>query len=173
MKCSLVSLIFLMRSLLVFPFCFFPLFLCIVHLGRLSYLSLLFFGTLHSNGCIFSPWPFIPLPLIAICKLSSHNHFAFLFWGIILIIASCTMSQTSAHCSLGMLSDLIPWIYFSLPLYSRILFSSYLNGLVVFSTLFNLSLNLVTRGSWSEPQSAPSLVFADGIEPLHVWLQRT
>ena len=31
----------------------FPLFLCIDHWGRLSYLSLLFFGTLHSNGYIF------------------------------------------------------------------------------------------------------------------------
>ena len=32
---------------------FFPQFLCIVHLGRLSYLSLLFFGTLHLDGHIF------------------------------------------------------------------------------------------------------------------------
>ena len=36
-----------------FPFYCFPLFLCIVHVSRLSYLSLLFFGTLHSNGYIF------------------------------------------------------------------------------------------------------------------------
>ena len=50
----LVSLIFLKRSL-VFPILFFfPLFLCIDHRGRLSYLSWLFFGTLHSNGNIFS-----------------------------------------------------------------------------------------------------------------------
>ena len=34
-------------------------------------------------------------------------------------------------------------------------------------TLFNLSLNLVTRSSWSEPQSAPGLVFADCIAFLH------
>ena len=52
MKCAFVSLIFLKRSL-VFPILlFFPLFLCIP-LGRLSYLSLLFFGTLHSNGYMF------------------------------------------------------------------------------------------------------------------------
>ena len=38
-------------------------------------------------------------------------------------------------------------------------FRSYLNGLVVFPTFFNLSLNLAIRSSWSEPQSAPSLVF--------------
>ena len=42
----LVSLIFLKGSL-VFPI---P---CIDHRGRPSYLFLLFFGTLHSNGCIF------------------------------------------------------------------------------------------------------------------------
>ena len=50
-------------------------------------------------------------------------------------------------------------------------FRSYLYGLLVFSTFFNLSLNLA-MSSWSEPQSAPSLVFADCIEFLHLWLQR-
>ena len=49
---SLVSVIFLKRSL-VFPFCCFPLFLCIDCWRSLSYLSLLFFGTLHSHGYIF------------------------------------------------------------------------------------------------------------------------
>ena len=51
----LVSLIVLKRSL-VFPFYRFPLFHGIDHEGRLSYLSLLFLGTLHSNGNI-SPFP--------------------------------------------------------------------------------------------------------------------
>ena len=46
-----------------------------------------------------------------------------------------------------------------------------MNGLVVFPTFFNLSLNLAIRSSWSEPQSAPGLVFADCIELLHLWLQ--
>ena len=61
----------------------------------------------------------------AICKASSDNHFAFLhffFLGMVLIPASCTMSQTSIHSSssAGTLStDLIPWIYFSLPLYNH------------------------------------------------------
>ena len=53
---SLISPIFLKRFL-VFPILLFPLFLCIVHLRRLSYLSLLFSGTLHSVGFIF---PFLP-----------------------------------------------------------------------------------------------------------------
>ena len=50
-------------------------------------------------------------------------------------------------------------------------FGSYLNGLVVFPTFFNLSLNLAIRSAWSEPQSAPGLVFVDCIELLHLWLQ--
>ena len=41
-----------------------------------------------------------------------------------------------------------------------------------FPTFLNFSLNLVIRSSWSEPQSAPGLVFTDCIEPLHLWLQR-
>ena len=48
----LVSVIFLKRSL-VFASLLFSLFLCIDHWGRVSYLSLLFFGTLHSHGYIF------------------------------------------------------------------------------------------------------------------------
>ena len=43
-----------------------------------------------------------------------------------------------------------------------------MNGLVVFHTFFNLSLNLAIRSSWSEPQSAPGLVFADCLELLHL-----
>ena len=47
----LVSLIFLKTSL-VFPILLFSS-ISFDHWGRLSYLSLLFFGTLHSNGYIF------------------------------------------------------------------------------------------------------------------------
>ena len=39
---------------LSFPFYCFPLFLLIVHVRRLSYLSLLFSGTMHSFGYTFS-----------------------------------------------------------------------------------------------------------------------
>ena len=46
-----------------------------------------------------------------------------------------------------------------------------LNGLEVFPTFVNLSLNLAIRSSRSQPQSAPSS-FADCIELLHPWLQR-
>ena len=60
-------------------------FLCNDHWGRLSYLSLLFFRTLHS-GCIFPfPLPFAFLLFSAICKASSDYHFVLLLhffsWG--------------------------------------------------------------------------------------------
>ena len=47
-----------------------------------------------------------------------------------------------------------------------------MNSLVVFPTFFSSTLNFAIRSSWSEPQSAPGLVFADCIELLHLWLQR-
>ena len=50
-KCSLDISSFL-EEISVFPILLFPLFLCIVHLRRLSYLSLLFFGTLLSDGYV-------------------------------------------------------------------------------------------------------------------------
>ena len=89
----------------------------------------------------FSPLPLASLLFSAICKASSDNHFAFLhffFLVMVLITVSSTMSWTSIHSSLGTLSDLTPWIYFSLPLYNRKGFDlgSYLNGLVVFPTFF-------------------------------------
>ena len=62
----------------------------------------------------FSPLPFTSLLFSAICKASSDSHFAFLhffFLGMVLISASYTMSSST-------LSDLIPWVYLSLPLYN-------------------------------------------------------
>ena len=59
----------------------------------------------------FSPLPFTSLLFSALCKASSGNHFAFLYFfflGMVLITTSCTMSQTSVHSSSGTLSDLIP-----------------------------------------------------------------
>ena len=102
---SLVSLIFLKRSL-VFPILLFSS-LCTDHQGRLSYLSLLFFGTLHSNGYIFPFHLCLLLLFTAICKAFWDNHFAFLHffsWWMVSIPSSCTMSQTSIHSSSGTLS---------------------------------------------------------------------
>ena len=75
--------------------------------GRLSYLFLLFLGTLHSNGNIF---PFIlcfSLLFTAICKASSDSHFVFSHFfsmGMLLIPVSYTMSWTSIHSPSGTLS---------------------------------------------------------------------
>ena len=53
-----------------------------------------------------SPLPFASLLSSAICKASSHNHFAFLhlfFSGMVLINGSCIVLQTSVHSSSGSL----------------------------------------------------------------------
>ena len=103
----LVSLIFLKRSV-VFPILLFFLFLCIAPLRRLSYLSLFFFGTQHSDGHIF---PF----LLCVSLLFFSQVFvrppqtavlpvAFLFPGVVLITASYTMLWASVHSSSGSLS---------------------------------------------------------------------
>ena len=49
-------------------------------------------------------------------------HFAFPFLGDSLLPASCIMSWTCIHSSSDTLSDLIPWIYSSLPLYNHKIF---------------------------------------------------
>ena len=57
-------------------------------LGRLSYLSLPFFGTLHSDGYVFPFLLCLSLLFSALCKFSSDNHFAFwhfFFLGMVLI----------------------------------------------------------------------------------------
>ena len=64
-------------------------------------------------------------------SLAAKNIIQFWYWpsgdvhawsfllGAVLIMASCTVSLTSVRSSLGTLSDLIPWIYLSLPLYDH------------------------------------------------------
>ena len=114
----LISLIFLERSLV-----FLILLLSSISLHcslQNAYISLLFFGTLHSVGCIF---PFLLCLLLlssSICKGSSDNHFAFLhffFFEMVLVTASCTVLQISVHSSSGTRPYLIPWIYLLPPLY--------------------------------------------------------
>ena len=160
----LVSLIFLKRSL-VFPSLLFSS--ISLHWSlRKAFLSLLTIPWNSAFRCLylsFSPLLFASLLFTAIFKASSDSHFAFLHFfsmGIVLIPVSCTMSQTSFHNSSGTLSDLVPKIYFSLPLYNHKGFDLCHTWMVlVFSTFFNLSLNLEIRGSWSELQSAPGFFF--------------
>ena len=98
MKCSLVSPILLKISL-VFPFCCFPLY----HWGRLSYLSLLFFGSLHSDGYVF------PLELcIQMRRFFLHHSKQLLILIIygdwekyICLLKSCILSTRSCDNFLG------------------------------------------------------------------------
>ena len=170
-----VSLTFLKRSL-VFPILL--LYSIFLHWSFRKIISLLCFGTLHSDGYIF---PFLHCLLLHFfSQLFVRSTLTTILpcWtlfpplGMVWVTTSCTMLWTFVHSSSGTLSDLNPWTYLPLLLYNHKGFMSYLDGLVVFPTLFNLSLNLAIRSSWSEPQSAPSLVFADCIELLHLWLQR-
>ena len=146
MECSLNFL----EEISSFPFYCFAPFLCIVHLRRLSCLSLLVSETLHSDEYIFPfllcllllffPQLFVSLPRQPVCLPP------FLFLGGGLATVSCVMLCTSIHSS----SD-------------RIWFRPYLNFIVVFPTFFSLRFTFAIKTSWSEQLSAPGLVFADYI----------
>ena len=110
----------------------------------------------------FSPLLFTSLLFSAICKASSDNHFAFFhfcFSGVVFTPPPVQCYEPlSRLLQVPCLSDLIPWIYLSLPLYNQgVWFRSYLNGLVIFPTFFNLSPKFAIMSSWSEQQSAPGL----------------
>ena len=101
----LVSLIFLKRAL-VFPILLFSSISFTDHWGRFSYLSwlILWNSAFKEVYLSFSPLLFASLLFIAICKVSSDSHFAFLHFfllGMVLIPISCTTSWTSAHSSSG------------------------------------------------------------------------
>ena len=98
----------------------FPLFLCIDHWGRL----LLFFETLHLNGPIF---PFLLcLSLFFFPQFIRPSQTAILplcisfswGWSWSLPPVQCNEPPSIVHQALS-LSDLILWIYFSLPLYNH------------------------------------------------------
>ena len=123
MKCSLAISDFLEEISSLSRFNCFALFLCTVHLGRLSYLSLLFSGTLHSFGYIF---PFLCLLLLFFSQLfirplqtTIMSIFLFLFLEMVLIKAFCTMLQTSINSSPGTLSIRSNPLNLSLPLYNQ------------------------------------------------------
>ena len=125
-----------------------------------------------------SPLLFTPLCSSTVSKVSSDNHFAFLlffFFGMVLFAASCTILWTSVHGSSGSLStrsNLFNLFVTSTANSYRIWFKSYPAGLLLFPVFFSLSMNFAMRSWWSEPQSAPGLVFADCIQLIHPQLQR-
>ena len=104
----LVSLIFLTRSL-VFPILLFSSISLHWSLRKpfLSFLAILW-NPVSKWVCLsFSLLLLASLLFLAICKATPDNSFAFLYFfflRIVLINASCTMSQTSIHSSLGTLS---------------------------------------------------------------------
>ena len=171
-------LIFLKRSL-VFPILLFPSISLhwLLRKAFLSLLAILWNSAFRWMYLSFSPLPFNCLLFSAISKSSSDKHFAFLhffFLEMVLITAYCTILWTFIHSSSSSLSGLIPWIYLSLPLYNRKGFDlghtwKWSSG---FPYFLQLKSDLAIRSSWSEPQSAPGLVFADCIELLHFWLKK-
>ena len=91
-----------------FPFYCFLLFLCIDQLRRLSYLSLLFSGTLHSNEYIFAfllchLFLFFYQLFIRLPQKTILPFFFFFPLDMVLITASCTMFWISVHSSSGTL----------------------------------------------------------------------
>ena len=147
------------------PFYCFPLFLCFDCWGRLSYLSLLFFGTLHSDGNIFSFLLCLSLLFFSQPPKTIAVPFCISFswgWSWLLLLVQCH-EPSSIILQALCLSDLISWIDLSLPLYNHKGFDLGHTGMVflLFPTFLNLILNLSIRSSWSEPQSAPGLIFAD------------
>ena len=111
----LVSLIFLKRSL-VFPIL---LFSSISLHWSLRKAFLFLFAVLWNSAfkwvyLSFSLLLFASLLFSAISKASSNSHLAFLhffFLGVVLIPASCTMSQTSVHSSSGWTSGSSQFTY--------------------------------------------------------------
>ena len=94
--------------LLLFQFGFL-LFLFLLWLLKafLSCLAILWNSAFKRIYLSFSPLPFTSLLFTVIFKASSDNSYSFLhlfFLGVILITASCIMSQTSVHSSSGTLS---------------------------------------------------------------------
>ena len=95
------------------------------HWGRLSYLFLLFFGNLHSNGCIFTF--LLCFSLLFFCQLFVRPSQTAILLFCISFSWGCSWSLPPVQCQESpsivpqalCLSDLIPWIYFSLPLYNH------------------------------------------------------
>ena len=122
MKCSLSISNFLEEISSLSHYVFFLYFFALIAEAFLSLLAILWNSAFKWEYLSFSPLPFASLRFTAICKASSDNHFvffAFLFHGDGDDPHLLYNVKTSTHSSSGTLSDLVPEIYFSLPLYSH------------------------------------------------------
>ena len=123
MKCSLGISSFLAETSSLSNSIVFLYFFALWVRNTFLYLLTILWNSAFRWICLsFSPLPLASLFSSAVCKSSSDNRFPFLHFfsfGMILITVTCTMSWTSVHSFQALcLSDLIPWIYLSLPLYN-------------------------------------------------------
>ena len=144
MKCSLgISNFFEEISSLSHSIVFLYFFALITEEGFLISLAILWNSPFEWIYLSFSPLPFASFLFLAICKVSSDYHFAFLhffFLRMVLSCTSCTMSRASVHSSSGTLSIRSNPLNLFLPstvCSSGIWFRSYLNGLVVYFLQFD------------------------------------
>ena len=108
MKVPFIYLIFLNRTL-IFPILLFSSVSlhCSLKKASISLLAILWNSSFSSVYLSLSSLTVAFLLFSAMCKPSSDNHFAFLHFfllGMVLISASCTMSQTSVYSSSGTFS---------------------------------------------------------------------
>ena len=105
---TLISPIFLKRSFRLPILLFSSISLnCSLKKVFLSVMAVLWNSAFSWVYLSLSPFPFISLLSLVICKAFSDNHVAFLhffFLGMALVTASYTMLQTSVHSSSGTLS---------------------------------------------------------------------
>ena len=128
----------------------------------------------------FSWWESPVFPILLFCSISLHCSFK-AFLSLLAILWNSAFSWiylsfsplpftsllylSICKASLATLPSCIPlsfrWFWSTPPIQCY--------GPLFFPTFLNLSMNLATRSSWSESQSAPSLVFADCIELLSIF----
>ena len=102
------------------------LFLCTDHWGRLSYLSLLFFGTLHSSGYIF-PFLFCFSLLFFSQLFVRPAQTPFCFFQFSSVTQSClTLCDPMNHSMPALLSITSSWSWFSLMSIELVMPSSHL-----------------------------------------------
>ena len=117
----LVSLIFLMRSLVFFILLFPPISLpCSLRKAVLSIVAI-WNSAFRWVYLSFSPLPFTSLLFSAVCKASSDNCCLFAFLCLTDGFDHHLLYNVMnfIHSSSGNLSDVIPWIYLSIPLHNH------------------------------------------------------
>ena len=163
MKCSFdissfLEEIFSLSHSIVFLY-FFALFIGEAFLSLLGILWKSAFSWVYLS---LSPLLFASLLSLAICKISSNSLppcILFLGDGF----GHCLLYNVRVPLSIILqalcLSDLIPWIYLSFLPYNH-------KGFDLGRTWMVFAIRY-----WSEPQSAPALIFADCVELLHLQLK--